>query len=72
MELHEIIPTGTSPDKALEILEAENISTTSWVLTCAKDIYGEAWAEGYIESIKDKTCEHGMVGPCPYCKWGTN
>lgn len=61
----------TSKAEALALLKEHEISTTSWVLSALTEVYGEAWAEEYKESIAKDTCYHGFLGQCPYCKWGT-
>lgn len=57
--------------KVFELLAKNHIPTTSWIVSKLMQDYGEDFAIQYIESIKDKTCGHGFLGDCPYCRYGT-
>lgn len=71
-EHFDIDPKVTSKKKAQDILEAEEINTTSWVLDALAEEYGETWAEAYRQRIRKSTCDHGFLGDCHYCKYGTD
>lgn len=67
-----INPLTTSKAEAHKILRDHEINTTSWVLSRLEKEYGKKWADLYRQSIANKTCAHGFLGNCPYCKWGTD
>lgn len=66
-----IDPAVTSQSKALKVLREHEISTTSWVLSDLESVYGKKFGDKYRKSIASETCEHGFIGECVYCKWGT-
>lgn len=61
----------TPPENASNLMLKHRINTTSWVLTVLEEHYGQLWAETYREKIRHISCEHGFIGDCPYCKYGT-
>ena len=67
-----INPLTTSKAEAHEIMRKHEINTTSWVLTRLEKEYGAKGGTNYRLSIQNKTCTHGFIGNCPYCKWGTD
>lgn len=62
----------TSREEASAILRQHEINTTSWVLSRLDTEYGKGFGDQYRASINSETCDHGFIGSCPYCKYGTD
>lgn len=62
----------TSREEAAAILRQHEINTTSWVLSRLENEYGTKWAESYRNKVRKTSCDHGFLGSCPYCKYGTD
>lgn len=69
---HMQIDTATTSEaEAIKLLRANEINTTSWVLSTLEQHYGSEFGKAYRQSIADNTCAHGFIGNCHYCKFGT-